>query len=299
MKSAPQQPVPDMDAPAADSLPDMDDQQFRQWAELLEQRTGMVLPPERKSFLVTSLGLRMREIGCPSYQEYFERLTWGKGDYAEWATLVDRLTVHETRFFRHPSSMQLIRDHVLNKPVDPSSDSVSIQAWSAGCSTGEEVYTLAMVIDRSLRERDVPGYFGVTGTDISQPSLAIGRRGVYSRRRMKDVPPDYANEYFHTLDKERCQISEQLRKRICFARMNIIDSSSEPFGKMDIIYCQNLLIYFDRSRREAIVDGVAEHLLPGGLLILGSGELVGWNHPDMQKVSCTHTLAYRRRGEVG
>lgn len=293
MKPVPQQ-VQETETPAAEALPNMDDDQFRQWTRLLEERTGMVLPPERKSFLVTSLGLRMREIGCSSYQEYFEKLTQGRGGLVEWSTLVDRLTVHETRFFRHPPSMDLIRAYALAKEPDAQGKRISIHAWSAGCSTGEEAYTLAMVIDRALREREVTGYFGVTGTDISQPALGFAREGLYPQRRTKDLPADFVEEYFTVSGAERFRVCDRLRKRTCFARMNILDTASERIGKMDIIYCQNLLIYFARSRREGIVNDMVEHLLPGGLLILGSGELVGWRHPNMQKVNSVHTLAYRR-----
>ncbi len=277
------------------SLPDMDDDQFRQWTALLEERTGTVLPQERKSFLVTSLGLRMREIGCGSYQDYFQRLNSGVGGLMEWSILVDRLTVHETRFFRHPASMELVREQVRRKAVDRRSGKVSIQAWSAGCATGEEAYTLAMVIDQALNEREGGGYLGVTATDISPPALSVARKGIYGERRMKDVPPELRQHYFQPLGDGRFQVVDALRKRVCCARMNILEAAREPMGKMDIIYCQNLLIYFDRERREEIVTNMAEHLQEGGVLILGSGELVGWAHPFMEKLNCGHTLAYRRR----
>jgi type IV pilus assembly protein PilK len=278
------------------SLPEMDGRQFRQWTELLEQRTGMTLPPERKSFLVTSVGLRMREIGCGCYQEYFEILNSGVRGLIEWATLVDRLTVHETRFFRHPSSLQLVREqaaHVVTQATDQPA--VSFHLWSVGCSTGEETYTLAMVVDRCLREYGESSYFSVLGSDISQPSLAVGRTGIYPARRMKDIVPELREEYFKPHGDGRYRVAEALRKRVCFAKLNVLDIEHEPIGEMDVIYCQNVLIYFDRARREAIVNSMVEHLVPGGLLILGSGELVNWKHPLMDKVQSVHTLAYRRR----
>jgi type IV pilus assembly protein PilK len=276
-------------------VPEMDGQQFDQWVKLLEQRTGMVLPRERKSFLVTSLGLRMREIGCASYQEYFEKLNSGASSLVEWSTLVDRLTVHETRFFRHPASTDLVHEKVLSLQPDLDTGVVSVQAWSAGCSTGEEAYTLAMVIDQALQARRGAAYMGITATDISQPALMVGRKGIYPGRRVKGIDPKLLQEYFEPLDRDRYQVCERLRKRICFARMNIVDSKQGPLGQMDIIYCQNLLIYFDRERRETIVNNMAEHLRPGGLLILGAGEFVGWKHPSMEKISCSRTLAYQRR----
>ena len=275
-------------------LPDMDDQQFRQWVKLLEERTGTTLPPERKSFLVTNLGLRMREIGCDAYQDYFKIISSGMQGLKEWNTLVDRLTVHETRFFRHPLSLELVQDYVFNKPADEITGNVSMQAWSVACSTGEEAYSLAMVIDQAFKERGAPGYFGITATDISPASLLTGRKGIYNERRIKDIDPELRNEYFLPMEKNKFQVSDYLQKRICFARMNVLDIVNEPVGKMDVIYCQNLLIYFDRPSRTEIVKNMVRHLLPGGLLILGSGELLNMDHCELEKINNPRVLAYRR-----
>jgi chemotaxis protein methyltransferase CheR/type IV pilus assembly protein PilK len=276
-----------------DPLPEMDDHQFGQWMDLLEKRTGTVLPPERKSFLVTNLGLRMREIGCATYQEYYDMLAGVQG-LKEWNTLVDRITVHETRFFRHPSSLELVQEYVTHKPLDENAGHVSVQAWSVACSTGEEAYTLAMVIDQAFKQRGDASYFGITATDISPASLITGRKAVYSERRMKDIEASLLEEYFLPVEKDQYQVDDYLRKRICFARMNVMDIVNEPVGKMDIIYCQNLLIYFDRSTRTEIVKNMARHLLPGGLLILGSGEMLNMQHPELEKIKHPRVLAYRR-----
>lgn len=272
----------------------MGDVQFRKWVELLEERTGMLLPPERKSFLVTSLGLRMREIGCECFDEYFDHLTQSSGAVREWSILVDRLTVHETRFFRHPYAMELVTEIVRHKEAD--NGCVNIQAWNAGCATGEEAYTLAMVIDQALRDRGENGYFGVTATDISQPSLRSAQAGIYPRVRVKDLPPHLASAYLVSEGNDRVKVIPELKRRVCFVRSNILDARDEPFGLMDIICCQNLLIYFERTRRPSIAEGLVAHLRPGGVLVLGSGELVGWQHPHMEKLTSAHTLAYRRVG---
>lgn len=328
MRSA-RQSLRDANIRGIDVLPDMDEFQFRQWVDLLEERTGTVIPPARKSFLVTNLGLRMKEIGCESYQKYFERLNSGISGLKEWSILVDRITVHETRFFRHPSSLDLVREKVLSK-LPEENGKVNIQAWSVACATGEEAYTLAIVIDQALASRfssspsfdhlssaahnSLPGYlssslssslsskdesyFGITATDISQASLLTGREGIYNSRRIDNIDQLHAQQYFEHLDNGRYKVCDRLRKRVCFARMNILDIGHEPIGKMDIIYCQNLLIYFEREMREELVSNMVKHLNPGGLLILGSGELLGWKHPFMDKINCSHTLAYQRCFEI-
>ena len=223
------------------TVQEMTDEQFSQWSELLTSRTGMVLTEERRSFLTTSIGLRMNEIGCKAYDDYLDRLLHGDDRMSEWSILVDRITIHETRFFRHPAAIDLVRQYVRERPGDPDGKPLSIQAWSVGCSTGEEAYSLAIAIDQALGLRQGDAYFGVTATDISQPSLAHGREGIYSLFRLgKTVDDRMLSDYFEIVDEQHLQVKESLRKRICFARLNIQDISHSVLGKMDVIYCHNL-----------------------------------------------------------
>lgn len=275
----------------AAALPDMDERQFTQWADLLAQRTGIVLPPERKSFLVTNLTLRMREIGCADYQEYYRQLHTGRRGALEWTTLVDRLTVHETRFIRHPPSLDLVRDQFLGRRRHQP---LSLQAWSVGCATGEEAYSLAIVLDQYSQSLPGEHYFGITATDISLPALAVARQGIYHRRRLKDINTALRAYYFSRLGEDKFQVCERLRQRVCFAQMNILDPRPAPLGMMDVIYCQNLLIYFDRARRVAVLERLVRHLRPGGLLVLGVGEIARWDHPDLARIDSRNTLAFRR-----
>ncbi|MFZ0468452.1 MAG: CheR family methyltransferase, partial [Thiogranum sp.] len=167
-------------------------------------------------------------------------------------------------------------------------------AWSVGCATGEESYSLAMQIDSCMSAAAGDCYFGVTGTDISLPSLRKARKGIYLRRRLDDIPDDLQNKYCETVSSRHFQITEQLRKRVCFAQLNLRDVETAPMAKVHLIYCQNLLIYYDRGYRTEIVNKLAEFLRPGGVLILGSGELLDWRNSNMEKVRYPDTLAYRR-----
>ncbi len=275
------------------TLPDLDDQQFIQWATLLEERVGVVVPAERKSFLVTGLKLRMQEIGCADYQEYYQRMRHSSGAQ-EWSMLVDRLTVHETRFFRHKSSLRLVTEQVLPAAPAAGDDAHTLQAWSVGCATGEEAYSLAMLIDAHFRALGGRYFFGITGTDISRPALEKARNGIYARRRLTDIPLGLQAVYCVELENERFQIHPELRNRVCFTQLNALLAGAAPYAKMDLIFCQNLLIYFERERREHIARQLAEQLRPGGVLVLGPGELVGWQHPQLERVRQPDTLAYRR-----
>jgi len=277
------------------TLPPMSDVEFALWARLLEKRTGITLPASRKSFLVTAFGPRMRELGIGDYEVYYQYVTSGMRGTLEWAHLVDRLTVHETRFFRHESSLALVRDVYLRQLPEARPDGRrSIDLWSVGCATGEEPYSLAMVVDQYLAERGDDWYFGVTASDISMPALSVGRSGIYSRAKLKDLPAQLLMRYFEPLDDDRLQVKSRLRERVCFTRINALELGHAPVGMMDVIVCQNLLIYFQRERRIAALDHLVEHLRPGGLLVLGAGEIMGWDHPAMEPVLFENTLAFRR-----
>lgn len=275
-------------------LPEMGEGQFQRWAALLQERTGMVLPRERKSFLVTSVGLRMRERGYRDFDAYLEFLRSGRAGAVEWAALVDRLTVHETRFFRDPRALAFVARTCLPEWIARVAAGEAVQIWSAGCATGEEAWTLACVVDAGLRAEGLPSYFGVTGSDISLLSLGAARRAVYGARRRADIPARHRDDYCEPSGDGSFRIAARLRRRVCFAQMNLLHAAGEPLPSMDLIYCQNVLIYFDRAWRERIVDGLAARLRPGGVLVLGAGELVGWSRPGLQRTGGPDVLAFRR-----
>lgn len=273
---------------------DMDERQFQQWATLVERRTGMRLSATRKSFLLTNLRQRMRELGCGDFQTYYDYLHTGRTGAVEWAALVDRLTVHETRFFRHPNSLALVREHFLPRYIATHEPPASLQAWSVGCSTGDEPYSLAIVIDDYLAELGRDYYLGVTASDISLPSLAIGRRAIYHQSRLKNVEPGVLARHFVRHGSEQYQVRARLRKRVCFNHLNVLELGDTPLGLMDLIMCQNLLIYFDRELRREILDNLVRFLAPGGVLLLGVGEAIGWSHPALHRISFRDTLAFER-----
>lgn len=274
----------------------MDDEQFQLWQALLEERTGMTLSRERKSFLETSLSIRMRELGLDDYDQYYEQLVAGAtGARAmEWSILVDRLTVQETSFFRHPGSYALVEDFV-NRFIEEQPEKATLDVWSVGCSTGEEPYSLAMLIEEQFRDRKPLEHYGITATDISMPTLSKARKGVYSRRKVEAIDAGLREKYFRQVSERELEVVPELRERICFARVNVLELDKAPMRDMDLIFCQNMLIYFRRWRKREIANRLAERLAPGGLMVFGPGEVTEWQHPDLERVHFSDALAFRRR----
>lgn len=271
--------------------PEMDDAEFFDWTRLLHHRAGLFITAERRSFLISGIRSRMRENACQSSREYYERLISGAAGAAEWPLLVDRLTVHETCFFRHRSSMRLIAEKLVPEALAHDG---GYAAWSVGCATGEEVYSLAMLVEDCMADRQDAPASRITGMDISLPALQQARDGTYLLRRLRDIPVAWQYRYCRKISGSHFQIEDELRERVSFSHLDLRELGGVAMHDLDLIYCQNLLIYYDRPRRVEIVDQLATFLRPGGVLVLGPGELLEWKNPNMEKVRFPDTLAYRR-----
>jgi len=294
------------------SFKEMPESEFALWQRLIEDRTGLWLPENRKTFLLSKLVNRIRVKGMGSYGEYFASLM-NSGEEAEWPTLVDLLTVHETRFFRDADAMKLVQDFAkdiiqneIKQRKTARSDTVRellakrepltnlIQVWSVGCSTGEEVYSLAMQLQTLSNANESPFYFGVTGTDISYPSLAIAKKGRFKRSRIQQIPANLRAQYFVSDDAEYSRISDEIKDRVCFVQGNLGELEQSPVQLYNIVYCQNVLIYFQPQRKKEILDQLVRRLTSGGLLVLAPGEAMNWKHDEMQKVPHPTCLAFKK-----
>lgn len=270
----------------------LDDIEFERWVRLLEARTGVIVPLERKPFLETGLRRRMRETGHTRFDVYYDDLLAGARGAMEWASLVDHLTIHETRFFRHLPSYELIRDEWLPEWLRSTEPDAALHVLSVGCSTGEEPYSLALLLDAELTRLAPSRRFGVTATDVSQAALNVARAADYPIRRLTEIPVNYRESVEIFPEEESFRIVERLRKRVGFACVNLLHASRAPLRKLDIIFCQNVLIYFARERRGDLLDALVGLLQPNGLLVLGPGEAPGWSHPNMSRTGGRQALAY-------
>jgi len=279
---------------ALQHLADMTATEFRDWQVLLEERTGVVLNERRRAFLQTNLSARMRELGVMDYAAYYRQVTDGPRGAVEWSTLLDRLTVQETRFFRHRPSFDVLESYLRGRLQQGVTQPWEL--WSVGCASGEEPYSLAISAAEVLRESEHPDHFGVTGTDISLNALSKARDGQYGARRLEQLEADLCQRYFLAQDDGRFKVVPNLAARVCCARLNVLELAKAPMSGMDVIFCQNLLIYFRRWRRREILNRLAERLVPGGLLVVGVGEVAGWQHPELIPVADERVLAFTRKG---
>lgn len=274
--------------------PRLADDQIDRWCQLLETRTGVRLPMQQHNLVQAQVSMRMRELDIDDGDEYFHFVRRGIQGAMEWNILVDRLVVKETGFYRHRESMNAARDFLL-ETISSESRQSSLEMWSVGCSTGEEAYSLAMIASDCFNFVGKVPYFGITGIDISLSALHSARKGRYAAHRLYALNKYERDQHFTEVEDGRFfQISEQIRERVCFSQANLSDASTLPPAKLDLICCQNLLIYFRRWRRKEVLDQLVERLRPGGLLIIGLGEIVNWQHPKVEKLDDSSVQAYRR-----
>ncbi|ROR98919.1 type IV pilus assembly protein PilK [Sinobacterium caligoides] len=270
--------------------PELSDKQFRLWQELLEARTGIDLGGH-KSILQVGLLKRMRQLGYENYGEYYHQVSAGGGDAAvEWGELLNSLTVQETRFYRDPSAFAYLGDYLqVRLQVN---DGEPLELWSVGCSTGEEAYSLAITAAEAVRTAAGERFFGVTGTDISSSAVARAEAGEYRQQQLLIIEAALRYRYFRNISAGSYQVVPALRSRVCFSRSNIAMINTLPNMLMDVIYCQNMLIYFKREGRISVLNALYKRLKPGGLLITGPGESQGWHHPGVRRISNSRIEGY-------
>ena len=292
-----------MEAWLQSALPPLSDQQFADWQQLVESTTGIDLSQHRP-ILQGGLSRRMRQLGHSDYDTYFDQVTrWPEG-LNEWRLLLDSIAVKETSFFRQPAAFELMRNF-LRKRVHRTK---TIDVWSVGCSTGEEAYGLAMVATDVIERESATCFLGVLATDLCGDALQHARTGRFRAKRLEQIPEALRRRFFVTDDKrvENAQANESeqfycaqpaLKHRMCFAQTNLLDAANLPTLPMDVIFCQNVLVYFRRWRVKQVLDALVERLKPGGLLILGPGEGAHWHHPELVRTAHQGVTAWLRRME--
>jgi chemotaxis protein methyltransferase CheR len=246
----------------------MTDIQFEKYQTLVYQNFGIHFVPQKRELLIVKVDKLMRKYNLASYDEYYQLLTKGaNGEY--WAEFADEITIHQTSFFRENNHFEFIRTRLrfILETNPRIMETNEIRAWSAGCSTGEEPYTLAMVLKEWL-PNDIN--IRILATDVSGRSVATAQRGVYPDTIKKYMDPYFLLEYF-TRDGEHYQVKSELKELITFRLFNLMDAF--PFkNTFDIIFCRNVMIYFDAPVQQELIKKFYTYLGKGGLLFIGHSE---------------------------
>jgi len=273
-------------------LPALSDRQFVEWQQLIETHTGIDFSLHR-SILQSGLTRRLHHLDGIEYDAYFElvqRLPEGR---AEWQSLVACIAVKETSFFRQLAAFELVQNYLRKRVL--KADSVDL--WSVGCATGEEAFGLAMAANNAIEGQRASCRYGVLGSDLCAEALQQARTGRFAAKRLERIPAALGKRYFVADGESFVQAVSSLRERICFLQANLLEIDNLPVLPMDVIFCQNVLVYFRRWRTKRVLDALVERLKPGGLLVLGPGEAAQWQHSALTRVTYAGVSAWLRRTE--
>ena len=272
-------------------FPAIADEDMPLWQDRIEGVTGITLEG-RKRALESCIYQRLLGKGLPSLDEYQRVFDRGVEGEAEKAALIDQLTVKDSRFFRDAGAMEATAEYIRRRARELNGQAADFKLWSVGCARGQETWSLAMLAAERFAYTDVD--WSVTGSDISVSALLEAKNGRYSGKALQRVSEHRRRRFFEK-NGEQWAVQGHLSKRVSFVTANLKDVEDCPIGDQDVIFCQNVLIYFRPDMTKHIVDELVKRLRPGGLLVLGAGEATEWESPAVERWRPEIVNAYRAR----
>ena len=260
--------------------------QFARITRLLHDHAGIRMREGKEGLVRARLTKRLRKLGLPDFDAY---LTFVEQEPSrqEFAEMIDALTTNKTSFLREATHFDFLRDAVFPHLDGP------VRIWSAGCSSGEEPYTLAMVLGEALPEPEA-ARVRLLASDLSTKVLATGRAGVYKLERLRDVDPALLRKYFEKglgAQEGLARVKAHVRQRIRFEQLNLLEIG-DLGTRFSVIFCRNVMIYFDRPVQQRVVSMLERHLLPGGYLFISHSESLNGISHDLRWMA---PAVYRRR----
>lgn len=271
----------------------MTQSEYGLWRDLLRRHYGLDFPENRAIFLARRLGERMGQVGVRSFAEYYHKVTAelrGGGPSRELDAALEQVLNHQSEFFRHNASYDALAQKILPEimAIRRAQGSHSVSIWSAGCSAGQEPYSLAMITQEIPVPRDRPVRFEILATDVGKAILARAAEATYADREIGHLPDAFKRRYMTPTGVGtalRYKVSDEIRQKVKFAYLNLAEPGEYPVLSQDVIFCQNVLIYFDADDRRRVVERLCRRLRPGGSLFLGPAEYVGVDIPGFRPVA--------------
>ncbi len=258
------------------SMMAISDTEFTKLRDLIYQRFGINLTEQKRSLLVGRLQKLMRQLNLPTFSDYFDYLDNDKTE-AALSDLIDLISTNHTYFNREKDHFDYFSQTALPAVIDSlkQQNRKDLRIWCAGCSTGEEPYTLLMLMMEHLGTDYSSWDAGILATDISDKALTIARRGTYATDRVKQLPDNLQKKYFTPAGQGEMAVVDKLKQEATFRRFNLMNDIF-PFKKpFQMIFCRNVMIYFDQQTRDALVGRYHQHTENDGYLFIGHSETLG------------------------
>lgn len=255
--------------------PGLTSRDFARLSKFIEERSGIRMPMGKATLIESRLRKRVQELGMKSFTEYCDLVLSGRSP-DELVFMIDRITTNKTEFFRESPHFEILVHKAL--PALAAAEGAGIQrelrVWSAGCSTGEEPYTLAMVLAEAAAAEGREVRFEILATDLSSSVLRHAREALYNDEQAQAIPLALRKKYLlRSLDDEAVvRVRKSLRSLVSFRKLNLLDKDYGLPSRMDVVFCRNVFIYFDRKLQAEILRRFAQNMVPGGFLFLGHSE---------------------------
>lgn len=266
--------------------------EFRLLRDFINERAGLRFDDSAAYLFERRLGERLNQLGFDSFDEYYKHLRFSSPGRSELDQVFELLTTKETYFFRQEYQLNAFKAELLPELARAREKKGRLTIWSAGCSTGEEVYTIAILIQES-------GMFGdwdvrIIGSDISREAVASARRGVYGESAFRSTSPERRREFF-VEGSDGWHVVDHVKSMCHFGQLNLLDGDrSAIVGRTDVVFCRNVLIYFDARSKRHVIDSLYRRLVPGGYLLLGHSESLLNLSTAFQLVHLKDDLVYRK-----
>jgi chemotaxis protein methyltransferase CheR len=267
-------------------------EEFHRLCDFLYRRTGIVFTEAKRYFVERRVVARMTATGADTFASYFAHL---RGDVAgEVEQFINAFTVNETYFYREDHQLRCLSNDILAERVRAKRPGETIRIWSAPCSTGEEPYSIAMWLLENWPLVD-HHEIEIVGSDIDTDVLESARIGLYGKRALMRLSEDLVDKYFVPKNSEAWQIIDDLRESVQFTRVNIVEPlQTRQHGRFDVIFCRNVLIYFDDASRRLAAENLYENLVPGGYICLGHSESMSRISPLFDVRRFEDAIVYQR-----
>jgi len=276
-----------------DETIELPDDVFRLLRDFIREYCGMYFDDNSKYLLERRLSRRVRLHQFKSFKDYYHFLNYDRRRDDELVEVIDSLTTNETYFFREEAQLRAFTDEAIPEILAKEKDKAKLKIWSAGCSTGEEPYTLAML----LMEKGYTSKLDIEiiGSDINQKVLAVARRGIYKRGSFRTASEYHVAKYFKEEPVGTFKISDEVKKFVNFSYLNLFDNYKLSFIKdVDVIFCRNVIIYFNSDSKRKLIGTFFDKLVPGGYLMLGHAETLMNISTSFELVHFKNDMVYRK-----
>ena len=275
------------------------DEEFLLLRDFIYQQCGIFIAENRKYLVENRLSNRIKELNLKSYNEYYNFLRFDASRKQELNKLFEVVTTNETSFFRNPPQLEVFQRVVLAEALDQArkSGQKKLRIWSAGCSTGEEPYTLAIILHETLKNDIGTWDIKITANDLSEAVLAAARRGIYNEYALRTTPKEMVDRYFHK-DGNVYKLDAALKRLVSFGQINLSDKEQlKRVEKSQIVFCRNVIIYFDDDMKRKVINAFYDNLQPNGVLLIGHSESLHNISRAFQLEHHKGTILYRKISE--